>query len=42
MAWVAAGLVIALAAFTVYRLVRSWKSARAELDARDHPHSGSA
>lgn len=42
MAWVAAGLVIAMAAFTAYRLVRSWRSARAELDAMDPPRSGSA
>jgi hypothetical protein len=42
MAWVAAGLVIALAAFTVYRLVRSWRRARAKLDTLDRPHSGSA
>ncbi len=31
---------IALGAFTVYRLVRSWRTARAKLF--DPPHSGSA
>jgi hypothetical protein len=33
---------IALGAFTVYRLVRSWSTARAKLDAVDPPGSGSA
>jgi hypothetical protein len=40
--WVAAALLIALAGFTVYRLVRSWRAARARFDAIDPPASGSA
>ncbi|MGZ5212865.1 MAG: hypothetical protein ACXWEJ_00825 [Actinomycetota bacterium] len=42
MGWVAAGLVIALAAFTVVRLVRSWGTARGRLDSTDPPRSGPA
>jgi hypothetical protein len=40
--WVAAGLLIALALFTVYRLVRSWGAARGKLDSGDPPRSGPA
>ena len=40
--WLAAALLIALAAFTVYRLVRSWRIARAKFDTVDPPGSGSA
>ena len=36
-AWAAAALVIVLGAFTAYRLVRSWRTARAELEAVDPP-----
>ncbi len=41
-AWLAAGLVVALGAFTAYRLVRSWRIARAKLDPSDPRHAGSA
>jgi hypothetical protein len=41
-AWLAAGLVITLAAFTAYRLVRSWRTARANLDVIDPHRPGSA
>jgi hypothetical protein len=41
-AWVAGGLLIALALFTVYRLVRSWGAARGKLDSADPPRSGPA
>ena len=41
-AWLAAALVIALGAFTAYRLVRSWRTARSKLEAVDPPRSGSA
>jgi hypothetical protein len=41
-AWLAAGLVIALGAFTAYRLVRSWRNARARFEAFDPPRSGPA
>jgi hypothetical protein len=40
--WLAAALLIALAGFTVYRLVRSWRAARARFDTIDPPASGSA
>ena len=40
--WLAAALVIALAGFTLYRLVRSWRTARAKFDTIDPPASGSA
>jgi hypothetical protein len=41
-AWLAAGLMIALGAFTAYRLVRSWRAARHKLEAFEPPRSGSA
>ena len=41
-AWVGVGLVIALAAFTLSRLVRSWGAARRKLDAVDPPRSDPA
>jgi hypothetical protein len=41
-AWIGVGLVIALAAFTVSRLVRSWGAARRKLDSVDPPPSGPA
>ena len=40
--WLAGALLVALAGFTVYRLVRSWRTARAKFDAADPPASGSA
>jgi hypothetical protein len=41
-AWLAAGLVIALGAFTTYRLVRSWRTARAQSRPFDPPGFGPA
>jgi hypothetical protein len=40
--WIAAALVIALGAFTVYRLVRSWRAARGDLETFDPPRSDPA
>ena len=40
-AWLGAALVIALGAFTAYRLFRSWRTARDKLQAFDPPASGS-
>lgn len=40
--WLAAGLVITLGAFTAYRLVRSWRSARAQSGPFDPPGFGPA
>jgi hypothetical protein len=41
-AWIGAALLIALAAFTVSRLVRSWGAARRKLDSVDPPRSDQA
>ena len=41
-AWVGVGLLIALAAFTVSRLFRSWKIARTKLESADPPGPGPA
>jgi hypothetical protein len=40
--WTVVALMLALGAVTVYRLVRSWRIARARLDVPDPPDSGSA
>ena len=40
--WLAAALLIALAGITMYRLVRSWRTARSRFDTIDPPSSGSA
>jgi hypothetical protein len=39
-AWVGVALLIALAAFTVSRLYRSWRIARTKLESADPPRSG--
>lgn len=41
-AWIGVGLMVALAAFTVSRLVRSWGAARRRLDSVDPPGSDPA
>ena len=41
-AWVGVALLIALAVFTVSRLLRSWRIARTELGSSDPPRSGPA
>jgi hypothetical protein len=41
-AWVGVALLLALAAFTVGRLVRSWRIARTKLGPADPPGSGPA
>ena len=41
-AWIGVALLIALAAFTVSRLVRSWGAARRKLDSVDPPRSDPA
>ena len=41
-AWVGVALLVALAVFTVSRLVRSWGAARRELDSVDPPGPGPA
>jgi hypothetical protein len=41
LSWIAGGLLIALGAFTVYRLVRSWRAAHSGLHGVDPPASGS-
>ena len=41
-AWVGVALLIALAVFTVSRLLRSWKIARDKLGSSDPPGSGPA
>jgi hypothetical protein len=41
-AWVGVALMIALAVFTVSRLVRSWRIARTKLGSADPPRSGPA
>ena len=40
--WVGVVLLIALAVFTVSRLLRSWRIARAKLGSADPPRSGPA
>jgi hypothetical protein len=38
-AWIGVALMVALAAFTVSRLARSWGAARRKLDSADPPRS---
>lgn len=40
--WIGGALLIALGVFTVYRLLRSWRLARAKLDTIDPPRSDPA
>jgi hypothetical protein len=41
-AWVGLALLIALAVFTVSRLIRSWRLARTNFGSADPPRSGPA
>jgi hypothetical protein len=42
LSWIGGGLLVALGVFTVYRLVRSWRTAHARLHGADPPASGAA